>query len=130
MATALLCCSLPLLLHLPQDPPRPPGAEGQLAHTGSYVVDKGQPTKWRRPPFRYDPAVAAGRKHAKVVVVIYDPMLPETGKRLRAHVGGNDPVHYSHILADVIRQASWGYIDCEIVDWITVDGFPEKVDGG
>jgi len=124
----MLNCLLGLFLLLPQEPQRPPGAEGHLANTGSYVLGKGQPGKWRKPAFRYDEKVATGRKHAKVVVVIYDPKLA-SGKRLTEHVGGNDPVQYSHILADVIRQASWGYVNYEIVDWITVDGFPEKVDG-
>lgn len=120
--------SLCLLLCPPQDPPKPPGAEGHLAHTGSWVVEKGAPTQWRKPPFRFDPAVASGHKHAKVVVVVYDPKLPD-GKHLIEHVRGNDPVHYSRILVDVIRQASWGYLDYEIVDVLRLETFPEKVDG-
>ena len=113
-----------------QAPARPPGAEGQLAETGSYVLEKGQPTQWRRPPFAYDGKIATGRKTAKVVVVIYDPVLEDHGGvRLGKHIDANDPVHFSHILADVIRQASWGYVNYEIVDWITVDGYPLKVDG-
>lgn len=117
-------------LSVAQEPARPEGAEGQLAHTGAYVLAKGQPSAWRRPPFRYEEQVATGRKAAKVVVVVYDPVLEgQGGVRLTSHVKANDPVHYSHILADVIRQASWGYIDYEIVDWITVDGYPRKVDG-
>jgi hypothetical protein len=122
-----LLCALSVLF-APQEPQRPPGAEGHLAHTGAYVVGKGQPTKWKKPPLRCDDHVATGRKQAKVVVVIYDPKLP-SGTRLTEHIRANDPVHYSRILVDVIRQASWGYINYEIVDWITVDGFPQKVDG-
>lgn len=111
-------------------PARPAGAEGRLAHTGAYVIGKGQPTKWQKPAFVYDAKVATGRKQAKVLVLVYDPVLPQHGgKRLREHVGGLDPVHASHILVDVIRQASWGYINYEIADVITVDGFPKKVDG-
>lgn len=116
---------------LAQEPaPRPPGAEGRLAHTGSYVIGKGQPTRWQRPEFRYDAAVATGRKRARVIVVVFDPSLPSLGGvALTEHLRANDPVHYSRILVDVIRQASWGYIDYEIVDLLRVDGFPRKVDG-
>ncbi len=134
MRKALPCSwLLPLLLAtLPaQDAPlRPPGAEGRLQHTGSYVVPKGAVTPWRKPAFAHDAAAATGRKVAKVVVVIYDPVLEEHGSvRLTAHVKANDPRHYSRILVDVIRQASWGYLNYEIVDWIVVDGYPKKVDG-
>lgn len=109
---------------------RPPGAEGRLAHTGSYVLGKGQPAKWAKPAFTYDAKVATGRKQAKVLVVVYDPVLPQHGgKRLREHTGGVDPLHGSRVLVDVIRQASWGYVNYELVDVVTVDGFPKKVDG-
>lgn len=109
---------------------RPAGAEGRLAHTGSYVIGRGQPTRWRKPPFVYDAAVATGRKRAKVVVLVYDPKLPmHGGAWLTEHLKANDPEHYSRILVDVIRQASWGYVDYEIVDVLRVDGFPRKIDG-
>jgi hypothetical protein len=125
-----LAVALTLAAAIAQTPQRPPGAEGELAPTGSYVIEKGAATKWRKPAFHYDDKVATGHKHAKVVVVVYDPVLPsQGGKRLTAHVNAIDPVHYSHILVDVIRQASWGYIDYEIVDVITVDGYTPKVDG-
>lgn len=125
---AALAFTVPLLAQ--QEPQRPPGAEGTRAHTGSYVIDKGQATKWRKPGFVYDAKVATGHKRAKVIVVIYDPKLPSKGNvPLTEHIKANDPVHYSHILVDVIRQASFGYIDYEIVDWLRIDGFPRKVDG-
>src|SRR5215207_759750 len=96
----------------PAAPKRPPGAEGRLAHTASYVIGKGQQSAWQKPAFTYDAKVATGRKHAKVIVVVYDPLLPgenglpqHDGKRLRAHVGGCDPMHGSRVLVDVIRQA-------------------------
>lgn len=114
----------------PPSAPRPAGAIGHLAHTGAYVLHRGQPHQWQRPPFAYDAKVATGRKLAKVVVVIYDPILEDHGNvRLTEHVKANDPVHYSRILVDVIRQASWGYIDYEIVDVLRIDGYPRKVDG-
>jgi hypothetical protein len=114
----------------PQQPARPPGAEGELAATGAYVIGRGQSTRWKKPAFVNDAKAATGRKTAKVVVVVYDPVLPsQGGKRLTEHLRANDPRHYSHILVDVIRQASWGYLNYEIVDVLTIDGFPQKVDG-
>jgi hypothetical protein len=125
-----LTTSLVLPLAAQQQPAPPPGAEGTLAHTGSYIVEQGQPARWRRPPFAYDAAVATGHKRAKVIVVIFDPKLPsQGGVSLIEHIRANDPVHYSHILADVIRQASWGYIDYQIVDFLRVPEFPRKTDG-
>lgn len=104
--------------------------DGVASNTGAHIIGAKQKTDWVRPAFRYDAAVAQGRKHAKVVVVIYNPVLEkEGGKRLIEHVKGNDPRHYSRILVDVIRQASWGYVNYEIVDFIEVDGFTKKVDG-
>ncbi len=103
---------------------------GEKQHTGSYTV--GDPTKtgWQRPKIAYDERAATGRKRAKVVVLIYDPILEsEGGKRLTEHVKANDPVEYSYILRNVIREASWGYINYEIVDIIRVDSYPIKVDG-
>ncbi len=130
MLMPMLACLLGLLLLAPQEPSRPAGAEGRLAHTGSYTIGKGQPTRWQKPPFHYDEKVAAGRKQAKVIVLIYDPKLPQKGGiRLTEYAHANDPVQYSHILKDVIQQASWGYLNYEIVDCLTIDGFPEKVDG-
>ena len=103
---------------------------GERTATGSYVVADREKLDWQRPPFHYDEHVSTGRKHAKVIVLIYNPVLEcEGGKTLIEYVGGVDPVEYSHILANVIRQASWGYINYEIVDVIEVDAFPIKVDG-
>ncbi|MBK8096781.1 MAG: hypothetical protein IPK26_06720 [Planctomycetes bacterium] len=119
-----------VLLAAQETPPRPPGAEGRLAHTGAFVIGRGQPTQWQKPAFAYDAKVATGSKHAKVVVVIYDPILEaHGGVRLTQHVKAADPLHYSRILVDVIRQASWGYLDYEIVDVLTIDGYPRKIDG-
>ena len=104
--------------------------DGVVANTGAFIIGKKQVTDWTRPARHYDAAVASGRKRAKVVVVIYNPILEaHGGKTLREHVGANDPRHYSRILVDVVRQASWGYIDYEIVDVLELDGYPKKVDG-
>lgn len=103
---------------------------GKLMHTGSYVVKDRAAVKWERPPVKYDEQVCTGRKHAKVIVVIYNPVLEnDGGKTMIEHAKANDPREYSYILANVIREASWGYINYEIVDVIEVDGYPLKVDG-
>ena len=53
----------------------------------------------------------------------------EGGVRLTAHAKANDPVELSFVLRDVVREASWGYVNYEIVDVLRVDGYPRKVDG-
>lgn len=103
---------------------------GERDHTGSYVVADRAAAKWTRPPVVYDARVATGRKRSNVAVLIYDPILEsEGGKRLTEWLDGRDPVEYSRILANVVREASWGYVNYEIVDVIRVDGFPIKQDG-
>jgi hypothetical protein len=109
-----------------------PGAEprGERQHTGSWTVPEPSASGWKRPLFRYDEKAATGRKRSRVVVLIYDPVLEaESGKTLVERFQLNDPVEYSRILVNVIREASWGYINYEIVDIIRVDGFPVKTDG-
>jgi hypothetical protein len=102
----------------------------QRAHTGALVVEKGVSTSWQRPEFTYDAKVATGRKAAKVVVVIYDPILEaHDNQRLTQWLRAADPVEFSRILVDVIRQSSWGYVNYEIVDVLTIDGYTKKVDG-
>jgi hypothetical protein len=103
---------------------------GERAHTGSYVVQDRAAVAWTKPRSAYDERAATGRKEAKVVVLIHDPILAsEGGRRLTAFLGAKDPVEYSHILVNVIREASWGYVNYRIVDFIRVDAFPVKVDG-
>lgn len=124
-ATATAQAKAPQWKALPQVKPM-----GEKQFTGSHTVKDRETLKWSRPKFTYDAAVATGRKHSKVIVLIYDPVIEkEGGKRFTELIKANDPVQYSHILADVIRQASWGYINYEIVDFIRVDGWPKKVDG-
>ncbi len=101
---------------------------GESAHTGSYVTKDR--SGWNPPAFVYNERAATGRKRAKVVVLIYDPVLKsQGGVRLIDHLKGTDPEEASRILVDVIREASWGYVNYEIVDVIRVDGYPKKVDG-
>jgi hypothetical protein len=103
---------------------------GERAHTGSYVVEDVDRAGWAKPPFRDDEHAATGRKVAKVLVLVYNPVLEaEGGRRLIEWLKGTDPEEASRILVDVVRQASWGYINYEIVDIIEVDGYPAKVDG-
>ena len=103
---------------------------GEQASTGSYTVKDRAQANWTKPAFVYNQWAATGRKHAKVVVVIYNPVLEsQGGKPLIELLGANDPVEFSHILANVIREASWGYINYEIVDVLTIDGYPTKIDG-
>src|SRR5262245_39573694 len=73
---------------------------GEKAHTGSHVVKDRASLSWKRPPFVYSEKAATGRKCAKVIVVIYDPVLEsEGGTSMVQHLKANDPVEYSHILA-------------------------------
>ena len=133
LAIALVLCVVPLPLcaaqpawrGLPIVAPR-----GELESTGSHTIKDRAAAGWTKPPFVYNAEAATGRKLSRVAVVIYDPILEsQGGKRLTEHLKANDPVEYSRILANVIREASWGYVNYEIVDFIQVDGFPVKADG-
>ena len=105
-------------------------AQGELSDTGSYVVEKPYEAGWKQPKFDYDPDVAVKPKLAKVIVVIYNPVLEsEGGKRLTEFLKAGDPREYSNILAKTIHIASGGYITYQIVDTIEIDGYSEKIDG-
>lgn len=103
---------------------------GERAATGSNIVSAGERQHWKRPPFAYNAAAATGRKQAKVVVLIYDPVMKtQNGKRLGEWLGGTDPQEASRILADVVCEASWGYINYDIVEILRLDRFPPRLDG-
>jgi hypothetical protein len=103
---------------------------GEKQPQGCYTVADRRSVAWKRPRFVYNGHAATGRKLAKVIVLVYNPLLPKhDNKTLVEHFGWHDPVEYSHILADVVRQASWGYINYEIVDVIEVNGYPRRLDG-
>jgi hypothetical protein len=132
----ILAAALPTTAQNPVSSPAPwrnlPLAEpeGIRAHTGSFIVKDPRQTAWKRPdlPFRAEPST--GRKSAKVVVLVFDPTLKsQNNTRLFTHLKGTDPAAASRILADVVRQASWGYINYDIIDVIRLDAFPRKVDG-
>jgi hypothetical protein len=104
--------------------------QGEKQSTGSFTIKDRNRVSWNRPPFAFNAAAATGRKTAKVIVLIYDPPVPSHGgNSLIAAIKGNDPIEYSHILANVIREASWGYLNYEIVDIIKSPTFPIKADG-
>ncbi len=103
---------------------------GTIDWTGSYIVADRSKAVWKRPKFVYNEQAATGRKTAKVIVINYDPVLKsEGGKRLTEYLHAVDALEMSHILADVVREASWGYINYEIVDYLHIDGFTKKTDG-
>lgn len=123
--TAAASAQAPAWKSLPQVAPT-----GERARTGAYTVADREKRAWTRPPFQYDERVATGRKCAKVIVLIYNPVLEsEGGKSLIEHLKANDPREYSYILRNVVREASWGYVNYEIVDILEVDNYPKKVDG-
>jgi hypothetical protein len=102
---------------------------GELSEIGGYTSDPRH-TDWKPPKFVYDPDVATKPKLAKVIVIIYNPILEsEGGVRLIDYFKWNDPREYSHILADTIEQCSGGYIHYDIVDFIELDEYPVKIDG-
>lgn len=103
---------------------------GEKQTQGCYTLPLTARAGWKRPPVVTNGKVATGRKLAKVIVLIYNPRLPKhENKTLTEYFKWNDAVEYSHILADVVRQASWGYINYEIVDVIETARFPKRLDG-
>jgi hypothetical protein len=133
IASLALLTSAPILAHAAKPPAwkslpivKPVGS---LESTGSYVTDPAT-TPWTKPKFVYNAKAATGRKEAKVIVLVYNPVLDKsTVETLIQRIKANDPVEYSHILVDTIREASWGYMNYKIVDVIKVDGYPIKQDG-
>lgn len=75
-------------------------------------------------------ALDAVRKTNNVVVVNYDPVLRgQGGVRLREFLKWNEPRAMTTNLVRHIREASGGYANFRVVDFIDVDGFPVKRDG-
>ena len=73
-----------------------------------------------------DPA----RQTVNVLVLNYDPVLPgHGGARLHAQMKWNDPRPMTDNLARYLTEASGGYAQYRIVEFIDVDAFPEKRDG-
>ena len=104
--------------------------EGNLEPSIKCYMFDPQQSQWRQPPFVYNHDVATRPIKSKVIVVTYNPILKTKDNiSLIEYLRANDPVKYSGILADVVKRASRGYINYEIVDFIEVDEFSEKIDG-
>jgi len=70
------------------------------------------------------------RRTLNLIVVNYDPVLRgQGGVRLSQHLKWNNPRPMTTNLIRYIREASSGFADYRMVDWIDVDAFPTKRDG-
>lgn len=70
------------------------------------------------------------RQTVNVLVLNYDPVLPgHGGARLHAYMKWNDPRPMTDNLVRYITEASGGYAQYRVVEFIDVDAFPEKRDG-
>jgi len=108
-------------------------AAGLAQAAGASLAAAAQPTS----AAPADPAVAPAalgeappRLDPKVLVVVYDPVIPSEGKPLSAIMRWNDP----HVLADGyiadLKDISNGYVNYHIVDWQNAtDIVSPKVDG-
>lgn len=79
-------------------------------------------------------AIAATRdpehREIRVLVVNYDPKLPDHGGvRLREYMKWNNPRELTNRLVQHIEEASGGFAQYRMVEFIDVDAFPEKRDG-
>lgn len=87
-------------------------------------------SEWKQTPFIYNQDIAVRPVKSKVIVLVYNPTLKTQGNiDLITHLKANNPRAFSDTLADVVRRASRGYINYEIVDYIVADEFSEKIDG-
>ena len=70
------------------------------------------------------------QKTIQLLVINYDPILRgHGGVRLSKHLKWNNPRSMTTNLVRYIREASGGYANYKIVDFIEVDAFPVKRDG-
>jgi len=73
---------------------------------------------------------ATDKRPINLLVVNYDPILKQhDGVRLSRHLKWNDPRPMTTNLMRYLRESSGGFADYHLVDWIDVDGFPQKRDG-
>lgn len=104
--------------------------EGRMNRSIMCYVSDPDTSDWERPPFEYDHEVATLPREAKVIVINYNPILTSKGgTNLIQLLRANDPREYSDLLVEAIREASGGYINYTIVDFIEHDEFPVKIDG-
>ncbi len=68
--------------------------------------------------------------HKKVLAITHDPVLKsEGGKTVKEYFNWNDSAELAKQYAEDVRWASYGYANYEVVEHITVDGYPIKRDG-
>lgn len=66
----------------------------------------------------------------RVLLITYDPVIrSEAGRRLTQVLGWGDAEAQSREYIADLRECSNGYVDYELVEHLTVDGWPVKVDG-
>ena len=66
----------------------------------------------------------------RVLAIIHNPTIqPKGGRKAQVAYCWNDPDKLAQGYIDDLRDASYGYLDYEIVERIEVDAFPRKQDG-
>ena len=104
--------------------------KGQMDENIKCYLEDPKTSDWQPPAFAYDHGVACLPVKAKVIVLIYDPLLlTGGGTKLTKYLKANDPRKLSQLLCDVVKDCSGGYINYEIVDIIERDAFTKKIDG-
>lgn len=68
-------------------------------------------------------------KNDKVLVLNFDPVMPESGLAVHEHFGWNGPHALATSYAADMTAASEGAVTYSIAQWIDVDQFPQKADG-
>jgi len=77
-----------------------------------------------------DPRDAFEPQVVKVLVLSFDPRLPNEGNRRLHEVGGwFDPHELARGYSDDVEEISHGHVRFEIVEWKEVEAFHVKVDG-
>jgi hypothetical protein len=89
-----------------------------------------KPTTPSQPPVPVnDPAEPAQVSVSRVLVIVYDPVMDATGKKLSEHQGWNRTEDLATgFMADIL-QTSYGMARYQVVERIDVNEFPAKVDG-
>jgi hypothetical protein len=68
--------------------------------------------------------------HVKVLVLDFDPRIPQENNERLSKVGGwNDPRTLADGYIKDVREASHGILQYDIVEWNEIDAFHQKVDG-
>lgn len=76
------------------------------------------------------PQPAPKRPPIKVIVINYDPILKtKGGVRLTQYMKWSDPHAMTDAIVRDLRKTSGGFADYRIVQFIDVDGYPQKRDG-